>query len=83
MLKCVEGEDKVNVGKSKVMVLDGEDGLESEVHVDGISLEHVSKFKYLGCLDESGGKRKMVWDRSEWLGFVRGNAWGVARGMNP
>ena len=26
-----------------------------EVHVDGIRLEHVSEFKYLGCvLDESG-----------------------------
>ena len=27
--------------------------------------------------------RRMVQDRSEWRGFVRGNAWGVARGMNP
>ena len=28
---------------------------ECEVHVDGICLEHVSEFKYLGCvLDESG-----------------------------
>ena len=46
---------KVNVGKSKVMVLNGEEGLECEVHVDGIRLEHVSKFKYFGCvLDESG-----------------------------
>ena len=27
--------------------------------------------------------RRMVQDRSEWWGFVRGNAWGVARGMNP
>ena len=26
--------------------------------------------------------RRMVQDRSEWRGFVRGNAWGVARGMN-
>ena len=46
---------QVNVGKSKVMVLNGEEGLEYEVHVDGIRLEHVSEFKYLGCvLDESG-----------------------------
>ena len=30
-------------------------GLECEAHVDGIRLEHVSKFKYLGCvLYESG-----------------------------
>ena len=43
---------KVNAGKNKVMVLCGEEGLED--CVDGIRLEHVSKFKYLGCvLDES------------------------------
>ena len=46
---------KVNESKSKVMVLGGEEGLESAVCVDGIRLEHVSEFKYLGCvLDESG-----------------------------
>ena len=46
---------KVNAGKSKVMVLNGEEELECEVHVDGIRLEHVSEFKYLGCvLEESG-----------------------------
>ena len=27
--------------------------------------------------------RRMVQDRSEWRGFVSGNAWSVARGMNP
>ena len=27
---------KVNASKSKVMLLDGEEGLECEVHVDGI-----------------------------------------------
>ena len=44
---------KVNAGKIKVMILNGEEGLECEVHVDGIRLEHVSEFKYLGCvLDE-------------------------------
>ena len=33
----------------------GEEGLECEVCVDGIRSEHVSEFKYLGCvLDESG-----------------------------
>ena len=37
------------------MVLNGEEGFECEVHVDRIRLEHVSKFKYLGCfLDEPG-----------------------------
>ena len=36
------------------MVLNGEEGLECGVHVDGIRLEHFSEFKYLGCvLDES------------------------------
>ena len=29
---------KVNAGKSKVMVLNGEEGLEYEVHVDGVHL---------------------------------------------
>ena len=38
---------------SKVMVLNGEEGLECEVHVCTIRLEHVSEFKHLGCvLDE-------------------------------
>ena len=46
---------KVNVGKSKVMVLGGEEGLEFEICVDGTPSEHVSEFKYLGCfLDELG-----------------------------
>ena len=27
--------------------------------------------------------RKMVQDRSEWQGFVRGSAWGIAWRMNP
>ena len=52
---CRKKGMKVNAGKRKVMVLNGEEGLECEVHVDGIHLEHVSEFKYLGCvLDESG-----------------------------
>ena len=49
---------KVNAGKIKVMVLNGEEGLECEVHVDEIRLEQVSEFKYLVCvLDESGTYR--------------------------
>ena len=32
---------KANEGKSKVMVLNGEEGLEYEVCVDGICLQHV------------------------------------------
>ena len=39
----------------KVMVLNGEEGVECEVHIDGVHLEHVSEFEYLGCvLDKSG-----------------------------
>ena len=38
------------------MVLNGEEELECEVHKDGIRLEHVSKFKYLGCVLEESGK---------------------------
>ena len=46
---------KVNAGNSKMIVLGGEEGLEYEFCVDGIRLEDVSEFKYLGCvLDESG-----------------------------
>ena len=38
-----------------MIVLGGEEGLEFEVCIDGIRLEHVSEFKYLGCaLDKSG-----------------------------
>ena len=45
---------KVNVGQSKVRVLNGEEGKECEVHVDGIGLEHVPEFQYLDCiLDKS------------------------------
>ena len=32
---------KVNAGKSKVMVLNGEEGFECKVHIGGIRLEHV------------------------------------------
>ena len=57
---------KVNANNSKVMVMNGEEGLECELHVEGIRLDHVSEFKYLGCvLDVSGTdgaecSRKMV-----------------------
>ena len=57
-------------GKGKVMVLNGEEGLECEVHVDGIRLEHVSEFKYLGCvLDEAGT------DGVECIRKVRARGW--------
>ena len=39
------------------------------------------------CLKKTGldvrQARRMVQDRSEWRGFVKGNAWGIALGMNP
>ena len=41
---------KVNAGKSKVRVVNGEEGLEHEIHVDRIRFEPVSEFKYLGCV---------------------------------
>ena len=37
---------KINVGKSKVMVFSREEGLECEVCMDWMCLEHVSEFKY-------------------------------------
>ena len=39
---CRRRELKVNAGKSKVMVLNGEEELECEIHIDGICLEPVS-----------------------------------------
>ena len=46
---------KFNAGNIKMILLKGEEGLDCEIHVDGIHLEHISEFKYLGCvLDESG-----------------------------
>ena len=39
-----------------MMVLNVEEGLECEVHVDGIRLEPVSKFKYLGCILEKSSR---------------------------
>ena len=44
---CRRRDLKVNADESKVMALDGVEGLECEVYVDGIDLEHVSEFKYL------------------------------------
>ena len=52
---CKRRDLKVNAGKIKEMVLNGEEGSECGVYVDGICVERVSEFKYLGCvLDESG-----------------------------
>ena len=48
-----------------MIILNGEEGQKCEVHVDGIRLNHVSKFKYLGCVlnesftDGAGCNRKV------------------------
>ena len=53
--KACRRDLKVNAGTNKVMLLSGEEGLECEVCVNEIRLEHISEFKYLGCiLDEAG-----------------------------
>ena len=45
------------------------------------------RWKRKDCLKKIGldvrQARRMVNDRSEWLGLVGENAWGVAQGMNP
>ena len=60
----------------QVILLGGEEGLECEVHVDRIRLEHVLVFKYLGCvLDESDtdevGYSRMVVSRRRVVGTIR------------
>ena len=57
----VEGEDWKSMQVRVSDILNGELGLEHEVHLDGTHLEHISEFKYLGSvLDESGT------DGAEW-----------------
>ena len=57
---------KVNPGKSKVMMMNGEERLECEIRVIGMQLEHASEFKYLGCVlnesstDEAECRRKLA-----------------------
>ena len=46
---------KVIAGRSKEMVLNGEEALKCKVHEDGICLVHVSEFKYLGSVLEEAG----------------------------
>ena len=53
---CRKKELKVNESMSKVMELNGEEGLECEVHIDGIHLKHVLDFKYLRCVLEESDK---------------------------
>ena len=52
---CRRGGLKVKSGKSKEMVLGGEEGLECKVCINSIRLKHISEFKYLEyVLDLSG-----------------------------
>ena len=58
LVLCGESEEdlKVNADKSKLMVLCEEDGLVCEALVNGMWLDQMAEFKYLGyILGESGG----------------------------
>ena len=50
---------KDNAGKSMVMMLNGEEGLECDIHIDGIHLEYVCELKYLRCF----GRIRYRWGR--------------------
>ena len=54
---------KINASKRKVMVLGWDEGLEWEVGVDGIRLEHALEFKYFGCVLEESGKYEVECSR--------------------
>ena len=69
---------KVNASKSKVMVMNGKEGLEYEVHIDGVHLEHVSKFKYLGCILYESSR-----DGAKCSRKVTSGRRIITRGMNP
>ena len=62
---------RVNAVKSKVVVLNGDEGLECEVHVDGIRLEQVSEFKYLA----------MSWTNQVKMGQNAVGRWPVGEGL--
>ena len=62
---------KFNASKSKVMVLNGGEGLKYEVNIGGMRLERLVELKYLGCvLDESEGCRKVA-SRRKVTGAIR------------
>ena len=48
---CKRIGQKISADNIKVMVLDGEDGFECEVPLDGRPLEQVLEFKYLVCFE--------------------------------
>ena len=74
---------KVNSGKSKVL-LNRDEVLEYEAYVDGMQLEHVWEFKYLGCVLNESGTDKADCYRKVAIGkrvacVIRplANAWGL------
>ena len=54
-----------------MMVLNGEERLEREVHADGIRLEHVSEIQYLGC----------VWTNQVQMGQNAVGSWRAGGGL--
>ena len=46
---CTRKGLEVNAVKSKLLVLNREEGLEYEIYANGIQLKRISKFKYICC----------------------------------
>ena len=65
---------KINAVKSKVMVLNGEEGLGSEVYIDRIHLEQVLEFEYLGCVLNKSGTDGAEYSRKVESGISVGGA---------
>ena len=57
---CIRKEVKDNAGKSEVMVLNGEKGLECDVRLYGMRLLHVSEFTYLRLVSDESGRNDAV-----------------------
>ena len=47
---------KINMEKKKIMILGGEESVEMEI--EGIKLEQVKSFKYLGVQIQNNGKQE-------------------------
>ena len=60
---------EINAGKSKVIVLNGEDDC-CEFSVDGLRLEHVLEPKYLGCVSHEPGTNEQEGRRKGWVCFL-------------
>ena len=68
---------KVNANRRKVIVRNGEEGLECEVHINLVHLEHVSEFKYLGSVFDKAGT-----DGTEFSRTVAGTITAVVEARN-